>query len=85
MAQHNNYGALGGLSRGDYNTITQGLQSKNNSISTPLGNITPTNVMTSAIGLVASPLSTPIAVGGLIGDYNLKMEEQTQEKPKIGV
>ena len=77
MAQHNNYGALGGLSRGDYNTITQGLQSKNNSISTPLGNITPTNVMTSAIGLVASPLSAPMAIGGLIGDYNLNKASNT--------
>jgi hypothetical protein len=77
MAQHNNYGALGGLSRDDYNTITQGLQSKNNSISTPLGNITPTNVMTSAIGLVASPLSAPMAIGSLIGDYNLNKASNT--------
>jgi hypothetical protein len=77
MAQHNNYGALGGLSRDDYNTITQGLQSKNNSISTPLGNITPTNVMASAIGLVASPLSAPMAIGSLIGDYNLNKASNT--------
>ena len=77
MAEPNSYGALGDLSRDDYNTITQGLQSKNNSISTPLGNITPTNVMTSAIGLVASPLSAPMAIGGLIGDYNLNKASNT--------
>ena len=79
MAQHNNnIGALGGLSRGDYNTIEQGLQSKNDVIASPFGmDITPTNVMTTAIGLAAAPLSTPIAVGGLIGDYNLNKASNT--------
>jgi len=77
MAEPSNIGALGGLggltttSKSDMNTISQGLQSKNNAIANVFGyDITPTNVMTTALGYAVPALSAPMTAFGLAKNYD---------------
>ncbi len=76
-------GALGGLGKEDFQTLSQGLQSGNNPIANVYGfDIKPQDVLTTGIGYVAPQISAPLALGSMISDYNVnKLANQALNRP----
>ena len=69
MAEPNSYGALGSLSREDFDKLSLGVQGQNRGTNLfGMYNFTPSNALTTGLGMV-SGLGTPMAVGSLIGNY----------------
>ena len=68
MAQHNNYGALGSLTRGEFESLSQGVQGLNNPINLFDKSIPRNDVLLQGLGM-ATGLSTPMAIGSIIGQY----------------
>jgi len=65
-------GALGGIGKEDFQTLSRGLQASNNPITNVFGyEVTPEKALTTAVGYVAPALSAPLAIGGMISDYNI--------------
>jgi hypothetical protein len=65
-------GALGGIGKEDFQTLSRGLQASNNPITNVFGyDVTPEKALTTAVGYVAPALSAPLAIGGMISDYNI--------------
>ena len=75
MARNDNIGALGGLggfTDEEFGEFSQGLQASNNSLGKAFGvNVTPTDVLTSAIGFAAPAISAPLSIGNIMGQYNV--------------
>ncbi len=75
MARNDNIGALGGLgsfTEEEFGDISQGLQSTNNPTASVFGyDITPTDVLTTAIGFAAPAISAPLSIGNIMGQYNV--------------
>ncbi len=62
-------GALGNLTRGEFDRLSLGVQGQNDGTDLfGLYNFTPTTALTTGLGLV-SGMGTPMAVGSLIGNY----------------
>lgn len=63
-------GALGGIGKEDFQTLSQGLQSGNNPITNVFDyQVTPSKALTTTLGVVAPTISAPMALGSMIGDY----------------
>ena len=62
------FGALGSLSRGDFDRLSLGVQGQNNAKDIFGYSLTPSTVLTSGIGLV-SGMGTPMAFGSAVGNY----------------
>lgn len=61
-------GALGNLSRDEFDKLSLGVQDQNKGLNVFGYNVTPTNILGGAVGM-ASGLSTPLAIGSAIGNY----------------
>ena len=68
MAQHNNYGALGSLTRDEFESLSQGVQGLNNPINLFDKSIPRNDVLLQGLGM-ATGLGTPMAIGSIIGQY----------------
>ena len=68
MAEPSNIGALGNLSRGDFDKLSLGVQGQNNAKDVFGYSLTPSTVVSTGLGLV-SGLGTPMAIGSQIGNY----------------
>jgi len=61
-------GALSSLDRGDFDRLSLGVQNQNNATDVFGYSLTPSAVLTTGLGF-ASGLSTPMAIGSMIGNY----------------
>ena len=68
MAQHNNYGALGSLTRDEFESLSLGVQGLNNPLNIMGKSIPRNDVLMQGLGMV-SGLGTPMAIGSIIGQY----------------
>ena len=68
MAQHNNYGALGSLTRDEFESLSLGVQGLNNPINIMGKSIPRNDVLLQGLGM-ATGLSTPMGIGSIIGQY----------------
>jgi hypothetical protein len=75
-------GALGGLGKEDFQTLSQGLQSGNNPIANVYGfDVKPQDVLTTAVGVVPQ-ISAPLALGSMISDYKVnQLANQALNRP----
>jgi len=61
-------GALGNLSRDEFDKLSLGVQDQNKGLNVFGYNVTPSNILSAGVGM-ASGLSTPLAIGSAIGNY----------------
>ena len=69
-------GALGSLSRDEFDKLSLGVQGQNKGMDVFGYNVTPSNMLTGAVGMF-SGLGTPMALGSAIGNYQA---EQSADK-----
>ncbi len=61
-------GALGNLSRDEFDQLSLGVQGQNKGLNVFGYNVTPSNILSAGVGM-ASGFSTPLAIGSAIGNY----------------
>lgn len=76
-------GALGGIGKEDFQVLSEGLKASNNPITNVFGyEVTPEKALTTAIGYSAPIVSGPLAIGGMISDYNInQLANQSLNRP----
>ena len=63
-------GGIGNITEEEFGTLSRGLQSTNNPVANVFGyEVTPDKAISTALGIAAPTLSAPMAIGGMIGDY----------------